>query len=88
MHRALGMRPHDILSAIGATPLVELPRLRPDGGARMWAKLEMLNPTGSVKDRVALSLIETAEAVGSSRATVQRDWAMARAWLHRKLTAA
>ena len=64
MHRALGMRPHDILSAIGATPLVELPRLRPDGGARMWAKLEMLNPTGSVKDRVALSLIETAEAEG------------------------
>jgi RNA polymerase sigma-70 factor, ECF subfamily len=35
-----------------------------------------------------LSVVETAEALGSSRATVQRDWAMARAWLHRKLTAA
>jgi cysteine synthase B len=64
MHDAVRTRSRDILSAIGSTPLVELPRLRPEGGARMWAKLEMMNPTGSVKDRVALSLIETAEADG------------------------
>ena len=54
----------DVLSAIGNTPLVELPHLRPEGGARIWAKLEMLNPSGSIKDRVALNLIETAEAEG------------------------
>ena len=54
----------DVLSAIGNTPLVELPRLRPEGGARIWSKLEMLNPSGSIKDRVALSLIESAEAQG------------------------
>jgi len=54
----------DVLSAIGGTPLVELPHLRPEGGARVWAKLEMLNPSGSIKDRVALSLIEAAEAEG------------------------
>ena len=54
----------DVLSAIGNTPLVELPHLRPEGGARIFGKLEMLNPSGSVKDRVALSLIEAAEAEG------------------------
>jgi molybdopterin converting factor small subunit len=54
----------DVLSAIGGTPLIELPHLRPAGGARVWAKLEMLNPSGSIKDRVALSLIENAEAQG------------------------
>ena len=54
----------DILSAIGGTPLIELPHLRPEGGARLWAKMEMLNPTGSIKDRVALSLIESAEEQG------------------------
>jgi [CysO sulfur-carrier protein]-thiocarboxylate-dependent cysteine synthase len=54
----------DVLSAIGGTPLVELPNLRPHGGARIWSKLEMLNPSGSIKDRVALSLIESAEAQG------------------------
>lgn len=54
----------DVLSAIGGTPLVELPHIRPEGGARIFGKLEMLNPSGSVKDRVALSLIEAAEAEG------------------------
>jgi cysteine synthase B len=54
----------DVLSAIGNTPLVELPHLRPEGGARIWSKLEMLNPSGSIKDRVALSLIESAETQG------------------------
>jgi cysteine synthase B len=56
--------PGDVLSAIGNTPLVELPRLQPEGGARLWAKLEQANPTGSVKDRVALALIEAAERDG------------------------
>ncbi len=61
------LRPRDVLSAIGNTPLVELPRLRPAGGARIWAKLERANPTGSVKDRVARSLIQAAEADGLIR---------------------
>jgi cysteine synthase len=52
------------LAAIGNTPLVELPQMAPEGGARIFAKLEDQNPTGSVKDRVALSMIETAEANG------------------------
>ena len=52
------------LAAIGNTPLVELPRVTADGGARIFAKLEDQNPTGSVKDRVALSMIEVAEANG------------------------
>ena len=61
---AVGTRTGDLISAIGSTPLVELPRLRDEGGARLYAKLEMMNPTGSVKDRVARSLIEAAEAEG------------------------
>jgi cysteine synthase B len=60
----LRRRRRDILAAIGSTPLVELPRLRRPGSARLWAKLELANPTGSVKDRVALSLIESAERSG------------------------
>jgi cysteine synthase len=60
----LGTRTGDLIDAIGSTPLVELRQLRPDGGARLFAKLEMLNPTGSVKDRVARSMIEAAEADG------------------------
>ena len=60
----LGTRTGDLIDAIGSTPLVELRRLKPDGGARLYAKLEMLNPTGSVKDRVARSMIEAAEADG------------------------
>jgi cysteine synthase len=60
----LGTRTGDLIDAIGSTPLVELRQLRPEGGARLFAKLEMLNPTGSVKDRVARSMIEAAEADG------------------------
>jgi cysteine synthase B len=62
---ALGSRTGDLVAAIGATPLVELQRMRPEGGAHLYAKLEMLNPTGSVKDRVARSMIEAAEAEGA-----------------------
>jgi cysteine synthase B len=53
-----------VLSLVGNTPLVELPRLAPKPGVRLYAKLEGQNPTGSIKDRVALALIEDAEARG------------------------
>jgi cysteine synthase B len=57
----------DLLSAIGETPLVELPRLTPRPGVRLLAKLESHNPTGSVKDRVARAMVEAAEAAGELR---------------------
>jgi [CysO sulfur-carrier protein]-thiocarboxylate-dependent cysteine synthase len=53
-----------ILETIGDTPLVELPRLAPHDGIRLYAKLEGANPTGSIKDRVAKAMIEAAEATG------------------------
>src|SRR5512139_638053 len=53
-----------ILGLIGNTPLVRINRLAPAEGAEIWAKLEGLNPGGSVKDRIALSMIETAEREG------------------------
>ncbi|HET8651274.1 MAG TPA: cysteine synthase family protein [Gaiellaceae bacterium] len=53
-----------ILAAIGNTPLVRLRRLAPDNGAEFWVKLEYLNPSGSMKDRMALSMIEGAERDG------------------------
>ena len=52
------------LSAVGNTPLVELPRMSPNPDVRIFAKLEEQNPTGSIKDRVALQMIETAEETG------------------------
>jgi len=55
----------DIVEAIGHTPLVELKRLSPKPGVRIFAKLESHNPTGSVKDRVARGLIEDAERRGA-----------------------
>jgi len=64
-NRPCGGRYGDIVQAIGNTPLVELPRLSPKPGVRIWAKLESHNPTGSVKDRVARSLIEDAEEKGA-----------------------
>jgi cysteine synthase B len=63
--RPCGGRYGDIVEAIGNTPLVELKRLSPKPGVRIWAKLESANPTGSIKDRVARSLIEDAEAKGA-----------------------
>lgn len=53
-----------ILSTIGHTPTVELPHLSPKPEVRIYAKLEGANPTGSVKDRIALKMIEQAEADG------------------------
>ncbi len=64
-NRPCGGRYEDIVAAIGNTPLVELKRLSPKPGVRIWAKLESHNPTGSIKDRVARSLIEDAEAKGA-----------------------
>jgi [CysO sulfur-carrier protein]-thiocarboxylate-dependent cysteine synthase len=66
-NRPCGGRYGDILQAIGNTPLVELKRLSPKPGVRIWAKLESHNPTGSVKDRVARALIEDAEEKGAIR---------------------
>ncbi|HEY5142936.1 MAG TPA: cysteine synthase family protein [Solirubrobacteraceae bacterium] len=65
--RPCGGRYTDIVEAIGNTPLVELRRLSPKPGVRIWAKLESRNPTGSVKDRVAKALIEDAEERGLIR---------------------
>ncbi|HZB36004.1 MAG TPA: cysteine synthase family protein [Gaiellaceae bacterium] len=53
-----------VLETIGNTPLVRLHRLAPQGGAELWVKLEYLNPTGSMKDRMALAMIEGAEQDG------------------------
>ena len=55
----------DFLSLIGNTPLVPIRRLTPSADVRIWAKLEMMNPGGSVKDRIALSMVEAAERDGS-----------------------
>ena len=53
-----------LLGLIGNTPLVELPRLSPKPSVHLYAKLEGQNPTGSIKDRVALAMVEDAEARG------------------------
>ncbi|OEU87224.1 cysteine synthase [Streptomyces abyssalis] len=58
------MRYDSPLAAVGDTPLVRLPRLSPSEDVRIWAKLEDRNPTGSVKDRPALYMIEQAEKEG------------------------
>ena len=58
------MRYASILDLIGNTPLVEIPRLSPNPNVHLYAKLEGQNPTGSVKDRIALLMIERAERDG------------------------
>ena len=55
---------HSILAAIGNTPLVRLDACAPPNGAELWVKLENLNPTGSLKDRMAPAMIEGAECDG------------------------
>src|ERR671936_979805 len=50
-----------LLDLVGNTPLVELPRLSPKPEVRLYAKLEGQNPTGSIKDRVALAMVEAAQ---------------------------
>jgi len=64
MTAATGETARDLLSTIGNTPMVELPRLAPAGGARVFAKLEGTNPSGSVKDRIARAMVESARASG------------------------
>ena len=58
------MKYKSILDAVGNTPLVLCPSLSPVEGVRLWVKLEGANPTGSVKDRIALAMVEAAEAAG------------------------
>jgi cysteine synthase len=58
------MQSTDLLSLIGGTPLVELPHLSPKRGIRIYAKLEGQNPTGSIKDRIVLAMVEAAELRG------------------------
>ena len=53
-----------LVDTVGGTPLVGLPSLSPSDDVRLWAKLEDQNPTGSIKDRAALAMIEAAEADG------------------------
>jgi cysteine synthase B len=53
-----------LIDSLGGTPLVGLPRLSPSPDVRLWAKLEDRNPTGSIKDRAALYMIEAAEKDG------------------------
>ncbi len=55
----------DLVDAIGHTPIVELPRLAPHPGVRLFAKLEGQNPTGSVKDRVARAMLFSARESGA-----------------------
>jgi [CysO sulfur-carrier protein]-thiocarboxylate-dependent cysteine synthase len=65
LNRPCGGRYTDIVESIGNTPMVELKRLSPKPGVRIYVKLESYNPTGSVKDRVARSMIEDAEERGA-----------------------
>src|SRR2546426_10584383 len=64
VHCATIERVSSILDTIGGTPLVRLTRCAPDNGAELWLKLEYRNPTGSMKDRMALAMIEGAERDG------------------------
>ena len=58
---------NSLLDLVGGTPLVALTRTAADAQARLWAKVESFNPAGSVKDRIALAMIEDAEARGILR---------------------
>lgn len=58
------MKHSSILDAIGKTPIVEVPRLCPRDNVRLWVKLEGQNPTGSVKDRIAVALVAAGESSG------------------------
>ncbi|GAA4510423.1 MULTISPECIES: PLP-dependent cysteine synthase family protein [Nonomuraea] len=58
------MRFESLTDSVGRTPMVGLPRLSPSADVRVWAKLEDRNPTGSIKDRPALWMVEQAEKDG------------------------
>src|SRR5438552_864436 len=66
-NKPCGGRYGDIVEAIGSTPLVELKRISPKPGVRIYVKMEGANPTGSVKDRVARAMIDDAEERGAIR---------------------
>ena len=55
----------NILDLIGGTPIIRLNKVVPEGSAAVWAKLENLNPAGSVKERICLRMIEAAERSGA-----------------------
>ena len=57
-------RAHNVLELIGGTPMVRLSRVVGEDAAEVWGKLEATNPGGSVKDRIALAMIEAAEEQG------------------------
>jgi [CysO sulfur-carrier protein]-thiocarboxylate-dependent cysteine synthase len=59
------VRYDSLVDSVGQTPLVGLPRLSPSADVRLWAKLEDRNPTGSIKDRAAVYMIDAAEKDGS-----------------------
>ncbi|WP_375180595.1 cysteine synthase A [Enterococcus rotai] len=59
---------NSVTELIGKTPIVKLGQIVPDGAAEVFVKLEFFNPGGSVKDRIALSMIETAEKNGQLKA--------------------
>jgi [CysO sulfur-carrier protein]-thiocarboxylate-dependent cysteine synthase len=61
------VRYDSLLESVGGTPLIGLPRLSPSPDVRIWAKLEDRNPTGSIKDRPALKMIEQGEKDGLLR---------------------
>ena len=61
---AASLPARSVLELIGRTPLVELSRLSPKPSVRLYAKLEGQNPSGSIKDRVAVAMIDAAEAAG------------------------
>ncbi len=58
------MRFDNLVDSVGNTPLIGLPTLSPSPDVRLWAKLEDRNPTGSIKDRAALAMVQRAEADG------------------------
>jgi [CysO sulfur-carrier protein]-thiocarboxylate-dependent cysteine synthase len=59
------VRYDSLVDSVGQTPLVGLPRLSPSADVRLWAKLEDRNPTGSIKDRAAVYMMDAAEKDGS-----------------------
>ncbi len=76
-------RYESIVDAIGHTPLVAIPRMSPNPDVAIYAKLEFMNPTGSVKDRVARALIEDLEASGRLDARLDHPGAHQRQHRHR-----
>src|ERR1700693_3797167 len=55
---------NDVMALVGHTPMVRINRLTVAGSAEVWAKLEMMNPGGSIKDRAALGMVLDAERRG------------------------